>query len=47
LTDNPNRRCPAIEKARRLLGYNPKITLEAGLERTCRYYLDHPAGADA
>ena len=47
LTNDPNRRCPAIEKARRLLGYNPKITLEAGLERTCRYYLDHPAGADA
>ncbi len=46
LTDNPNRRCPALEKARDLLGYNPRVSLESGLERTYRYYLDHPTGSD-
>ncbi|MEA3207942.1 MAG: dTDP-glucose 4,6-dehydratase [Chthoniobacter sp.] len=47
LTDNPNRRCPVIEKARRMLGYDPKVTLEEGLARTYRYYLDHPDAANA
>ncbi len=47
LTDNPNRRCPVIEKARRLLGYDPRIPLEEGLARMHRYYLDHPTSADA
>lgn len=41
ITDNPKRRCPCIDKARRILGYNPSVSLEAGLERTYRYYLDH------
>lgn len=47
LTDNPNRRCPALEKARRLLGYGPRIALEEGLARMHRYYLDHPTSDDA
>lgn len=47
LTDNPNRRCPSIEKARRMLGYEPRIAIEEGLARTHRYYLDHPEGSDA
>ena len=39
LTDNPQRRCPSIEKARKLLNFNPKIGLEMGLKRTYEYYL--------
>ena len=42
LTDNPHRRCPSIKKAKELLEYNPKITIEEGLKRTYQYYLDHP-----
>ncbi len=38
LTDNPNRRCPVIDKARTELGYEPQIKLEDGLERTLRWY---------
>jgi UDP-glucuronate decarboxylase len=38
LTDNPQRRCPDISKARNLLGFNPKVTLEFGLFRTLTWY---------
>jgi nucleoside-diphosphate-sugar epimerase len=38
LVDNPNRRCPVIEKARRELGYEPSIDLEEGLRRTLTWY---------
>lgn len=37
MTDNPNRRCPVITKAREKLGYDPKILVEEGVER----YLTH------
>lgn len=33
LTDNPNRRCPKIDKARELLGYDPEIYVEEGIGR--------------
>jgi UDP-glucuronate decarboxylase len=33
LTDNPNRRCPRIDKARRILGYTPQIYVEEGVRR--------------
>jgi UDP-glucuronate decarboxylase len=33
MTDNPNRRCPVINKARRLLGYNPTVSVEEGVGR--------------
>ena len=42
LTDNPLRRCPSIDKAKKLLSYDPKVTLEDGLKRTYEYYLAHP-----
>jgi len=38
LVDNPNRRCPAIEKARCHLGYNPSILLDEGLRRSLIWY---------
>ena len=41
LTDNPQRRCPNLTKARQRLGYQPKVSLEEGLGRLRDYYLDH------
>jgi nucleoside-diphosphate-sugar epimerase len=38
LTDNPNRRCPVIEKARRELGFEPRTALVEGLRRSLRWY---------
>jgi len=38
LTDNPQRRCPDISKARSLLGFNPRVDLETGLTRTFEWY---------
>ena len=33
LTDNPHRRCPNIQKARKQLKYNPMISLKEGIRR--------------
>jgi len=33
LTDNPNRRCPKIDKARKLLNYDPKVYVDEGIGR--------------
>lgn len=33
LTNNPQRRCPQIDKAREILGYNPSIYVEEGIRR--------------
>ncbi len=38
LTDNPQRRCPDLTKARTLLSYQPKVSLETGLTRTLGWY---------
>lgn len=38
LTDNPNRRCPDITKARTDLEYDPQISLDDGLRRSLRWY---------
>lgn len=38
LIDNPNRRCPDIQKARSQLGYDPKILIDEGLERSLTWY---------
>ncbi len=32
LTDNPQRRCPNIDKARSVLGFDPSVTLEDGIK---------------
>lgn len=37
LTHNPNRRCPNIQKARRILGFDPEITVHSGVERFLRF----------
>jgi UDP-glucuronate decarboxylase len=38
LTDNPNRRCPNIQKARTLLGYMPTVDMKSGLRRLFEWY---------
>jgi dTDP-glucose 4,6-dehydratase/UDP-glucuronate decarboxylase len=38
LADNPQRRCPDISKARTLLGFDPRVGLESGLQRTLHWY---------
>lgn len=37
LANNPNRRCPNIDKARKLLGYNPLVSVEDGV----KYFLEY------
>lgn len=37
LTDNPQRRCPNIDKAKKILGYNPTISIEEGVERFLKF----------
>lgn len=37
LENNPNRRCPVIDKARKLLGYEPQVPVELGV----RYFLEY------
>jgi dTDP-glucose 4,6-dehydratase/UDP-glucuronate decarboxylase len=46
LSDNPQRRCPSLEKSRRMLGFEPRVPLSAGLERMYRYYLANPVAED-
>lgn len=47
LTDNPNRRCPVITKARTELGYSPDIPLDEGLKRSLIWYSDNRQAEDA
>lgn len=37
LTDNPNRRCPDISKARNILNYNPSVPVEEGISRYLQF----------
>jgi len=46
LTDNPQRRCPSLEKSRRLLAYEPRVSLQAGLGLMHQYYLANPSAED-
>ncbi len=39
-TDDPRVRQPNIEKARRILGWEPKVRLDEGLRRTLAYFQD-------
>ncbi len=36
--DDPNRRCPDISKAKRILGWEPQVDLDEGLEKTIAYF---------
>jgi dTDP-glucose 4,6-dehydratase len=36
--DDPKQRCPDITKAKRLLGWEPKVQLEEGLKLTLKYF---------
>jgi nucleoside-diphosphate-sugar epimerase len=47
LVDNPNRRCPQIEKARTELGYDPKISLNEGLRRALTWYNENREAPEA
>lgn len=47
LVDNPSRRCPNIDKARRDLGYEPSVSLEDGLRRSLVWYYHNQEAEDA
>jgi UDP-glucuronate decarboxylase len=47
LTDNPNRRCPIITKARTELAYEPGISLDDGLRRSLIWYAGNRNAEDA
>jgi len=36
--DDPKVRCPDVDKARRVLGWQPQVSLEEGLGRTIEYF---------
>jgi len=47
--DDPKQRCPDISKAKRLLGWEPKVDLNEGLRLTLEYFrkqvaAEQPAG---
>jgi len=44
LTNNPARRCPSIEKARRVLGYEPRVPVAEGVERFLKFTIDAGGG---
>jgi nucleoside-diphosphate-sugar epimerase len=37
------RRCPNVSKAQRLIGYEPKVQMEEGLQKTMDWYLESTA----
>jgi nucleoside-diphosphate-sugar epimerase len=44
--DDPKQRCPDITKARQILGWEPKVPLEEGLQRTYEYFRERVADAN-
>jgi dTDP-glucose 4,6-dehydratase len=44
--DDPKQRCPDITKARRILHWEPKVSLEEGLQTTFEYFRDKVARAE-
>lgn len=38
--DDPNRRCPDISKAKRLLGWEPRVGLDQGLTKTVAFFTE-------
>ncbi|HSI10812.1 MAG TPA: NAD-dependent epimerase/dehydratase family protein [Chthoniobacter sp.] len=45
--DPIHRRCPDISRARALLGYEPKVSLRSGLEKTLAWYRPHLAARNS
>jgi hypothetical protein len=44
--EDTRRRVPSVDKAKRLLGFTPKVNLETGLKKTlawCREHFTHRA----
>ena len=41
LTDNPQRRCPVIEKAKKELNYKPKVDISTGLLKSMYWYSEN------
>ncbi len=39
---DPNRRRPDLTRARKILGYAPRVPLQSGFEQTFLYFLHHP-----
>lgn len=46
LTDNPQRRCPDLTKARKLLKFTPRAPLEEGLSRSLAWYRQNHGGGE-
>jgi dTDP-glucose 4,6-dehydratase len=44
--DDPKQRCPDITKARRILHWEPKVSLEEGLQTIYEYFRDKVARAE-
>jgi len=36
--DDPTRRCPDITRAKQLLGWEPRVSIEEGLKQTIEYF---------
>lgn len=47
LVDNPNRRCPVIDKARAELGYEPRVGIEDGMAKALIWYSHNQVAVDA
>lgn len=40
MSDDPQKRCPNIEKAKKLLNWEPRISYDEGIEKTINYFYD-------
>jgi len=47
LVDNPNRRCPVIDKAVNEIGYCPQTDIDEGLRRSLLWYQGNPVAEEA
>ena len=47
LVDNPNRRCPRIDKAMDEVGYCPQTGIDEGLRRSLLWYRDNQNAEEA